>query len=276
MRDAREPIPDIAQGCRLASAKATPHLETTFSKLNASANMAAFNPNGAEPTGTAGRDEGYLFWAGVARPQHRQPLLGSGDGNGYYRRIYLSMGCEQINDLISDPNPAVQQLTQLVTGFTNAVIAPACALSHAKASSIIRPHPDRSRRSRSRASSCSCSCGSRSAGRCRFKAKSYQITAYFPEATQLAVESDVRIGGVSVGKVKEIGLAPAAERVINGNDTTEAVIEIEPQYAPISEDAQAILRQKTLLGETYVELTSGTEPDFRRAARFRSAPRASV
>ena len=92
------------------------------------------------------------------------------------------------------------------------------------------------------------------------KAKSYRITAYFPEATQLAVESDVRIGGVSVGKVKEIGLAPSDQRV-EGYDTTEATIEIEPQYAPISSDARAILRQKTLLGETYVELTSGTEPE---------------
>jgi ABC-type transporter Mla subunit MlaD len=90
-------------------------------------------------------------------------------------------------------------------------------------------------------------------------AKSYRITAYFPEATQLAVESDVRIGGVSVGKVKETGLAPPEQKV-NGNDVTEAVLEIEPQYAPISEDAKAILRQKTLLGETYIELTSGTEP----------------
>src|SRR5687768_16256987 len=78
-------------------------------------------------------------------------------------------------------------------------------------------------------------------------AKSYRITAYVPEATQLAVASDVRIGGVSVGKVKETGLAPPVQRV-EGNDVTEAVIEIEPQYAPISEDARAILRQKTLLG----------------------------
>jgi ABC-type transporter Mla subunit MlaD len=90
------------------------------------------------------------------------------------------------------------------------------------------------------------------------KPKSYRISAYFPEATQLAQESDVRIGGVSVGKVKEIALAPPDKRV-NGNDTTEATIEIEPQFAPISSDAQAILRQKTLLGETFVELTSGTE-----------------
>ena len=91
------------------------------------------------------------------------------------------------------------------------------------------------------------------------KPESYRVSAYFPEATQLAQESDVRIGGVSVGKVKEIKLAPLEARV-NGKDTTEAVIEIEPQFAPISADARAMLRQKTLLGETYVELTSGTEP----------------
>src|SRR5919198_2537233 len=91
------------------------------------------------------------------------------------------------------------------------------------------------------------------------KPKSYQITAYFPEATQLATESDVRIGGVSVGKVKTIQLAPADERV-NGQDTTEATIEIDPEFAPINSDARAVLRQKTLLGETYVELTSGTKP----------------
>ncbi len=90
-------------------------------------------------------------------------------------------------------------------------------------------------------------------------AKSYRVTANFPEAIQLAPESDVRIGGVSVGKVKSIQLAPIDQQ-INGQDTTEAEIEIEPRFAPISSDAQAILRQKTLLGETYVELTSGSEP----------------
>ena len=91
------------------------------------------------------------------------------------------------------------------------------------------------------------------------KPQSYRVSAYFPEATQLAVESDVRIGGVSVGKVKSIELAPHDARV-EGYDTTEAVMEIKPEFAPISNDATAVLRQKTLLGETYVELTSGTEP----------------
>lgn len=90
-------------------------------------------------------------------------------------------------------------------------------------------------------------------------AKSYRITVNFPEATQLAVESDVRIGGVSVGKVKSVELAPIDEQ-LNGQDTVQAVIELDPEFAPLSSDAEAILRQKTLLGETYVELTSGTRP----------------
>ncbi|HWO49539.1 MAG TPA: MlaD family protein, partial [Solirubrobacterales bacterium] len=91
------------------------------------------------------------------------------------------------------------------------------------------------------------------------KPESYRIDAYFPEATQLATESDVRIGGVSVGKVKSVELAPIDEQV-DGQDTSKVEIEIDPEFAPISSDARAILRQKTLLGETYVELTSGTNP----------------
>jgi ABC-type transporter Mla subunit MlaD len=38
-------------------------------------------------------------------------------------------------------------------------------------------------------------------------------------------------------------------------------MEVDPEYAPISSDARAILRQKTLLGETYVELTTGSQVD---------------
>ena len=87
--------------------------------------------------------------------------------------------------------------------------------------------------------------------------KSYRFTAYFPEATRLATESDVRIGGVSVGKVKSVGLAPPEVRH-DGEDVAMAEIELEPEFAPISADAQAILRQKTVVGETYIELTAGT------------------
>lgn len=94
-----------------------------------------------------------------------------------------------------------------------------------------------------------------------FKPESYRFTADFPEAITLAKEADVRIGGVSVGKVKDIGLAPDSECHQDPAtcNTTRATIEIDPQYAPISSDARAILRSKTLLGETYIELTSGSQ-----------------
>ena len=44
----------------------------------------------------------------------------------------------------------------------------------------------------------------------------------------------MRIGGVSVGKVKSIELAPPEYRV-NGKDVAAAEIEIEPEFAPISD-----------------------------------------
>ncbi len=94
-----------------------------------------------------------------------------------------------------------------------------------------------------------------------FKPQSYRFTADFPEAITLQKEADVRIGGVSVGKVKNLSLVPETECRENPAtcNATRATIEIDPEYAPISSDAQAILRQKTLLGETYVELTTGSQ-----------------
>jgi virulence factor Mce-like protein len=83
------------------------------------------------------------------------------------------------------------------------------------------------------------------------KPEGYRFTVPFNEATQLAIESDVRISGVSVGKVKDIQLAD--------NGEADATIELDPAYSPIPSDTRAILRQKTLLGETYVELTPGSQ-----------------
>ena len=48
----------------------------------------------------------------------------------------------------------------------------------------------------------------------------------------------------------------ARSRVEGGSRRrAEATLELDARYAPIPADTQAILRQKTLLGETYVELT---------------------
>ncbi len=83
-----------------------------------------------------------------------------------------------------------------------------------------------------------------------FKAKSYELKVPFQEATQLAQQSDVRISGVSVGKVQTIETSPDGQEAM-------ATIKIEDKYAPIPKGTRAILRTKTLLGETYVELTPG-------------------
>jgi virulence factor Mce-like protein len=82
------------------------------------------------------------------------------------------------------------------------------------------------------------------------KPQSYRVNASFNEAVQLASEADVRISGVPVGKVKKI--TPSLGK-------TEAVLEIQPRYAPLPNDVKATLRTKTILGETYVELTPGTK-----------------
>ncbi len=76
----------------------------------------------------------------------------------------------------------------------------------------------------------------------------YRVKADFTEATQLAETADVRISGVKVGRVTEIVLA---------DGHTRATLEIQPRYAPIPRDSRAILRQKTLLGETFVQLSPG-------------------
>ncbi|MBJ7458165.1 MAG: MCE family protein [Thermoleophilaceae bacterium] len=82
------------------------------------------------------------------------------------------------------------------------------------------------------------------------KPQGYRVNVTFTEAVQLAVEADVRISGVPVGKVKAV--EPERGR-------TGATLEIDSRYAPLPDDVKAILRSKTLLGETFVELTPGTK-----------------
>jgi virulence factor Mce-like protein len=82
-----------------------------------------------------------------------------------------------------------------------------------------------------------------------FKPNGYRFSMQFSQGNQLAQEADVRVSGVSVGKVKKI--------TVSNTGTSRVTMELQPRYAPIPRDTRAILRQKTLLGETYVELSPG-------------------
>ena len=55
------------------------------------------------------------------------------------------------------------------------------------------------------------------------KPKGYQFKVAFPEATQLGLEADVRVAGVSVGKVRDKTLDPAHP------NRTVATIELDAQ-----------------------------------------------
>jgi virulence factor Mce-like protein len=80
-----------------------------------------------------------------------------------------------------------------------------------------------------------------------FKPQQYRIETSFPEATQLATEADVRIAGVAVGHVKLV--RPGS------NGRSQVKLEIGQKFAPLPLGTKAILRQKTVLGETYIALT---------------------
>jgi virulence factor Mce-like protein len=84
-----------------------------------------------------------------------------------------------------------------------------------------------------------------------FNPQGYRFQVAFPDATQLAPQSDVRIAGVSVGSVVGTKLDPQGNRTL-------ATVQMDDNYAPIRSNAVAILRTKTLLGEAYVQLTPGT------------------
>lgn len=103
-----------------------------------------------------------------------------------------------------------------------------------------------------------------------FAPQGYRLTAEFNQAVELGAESDVRISGVNVGKVVSVSLD-------RHTGLTRAVMELDSQYAPRPADTRAILRAKTLLGETFIELSPGSQsapklPDGGTLPRGQIAP----
>ena len=100
--------------------------------------------------------------------------------------------------------------------------------------------------SRSRASACCCSCGCRSAARSRSSRRATACRSRSPRRRRCGLEADVRIAGVSVGKVRQQDARQ--ERQPHARDDRA-----RPRVrAAARATRSAMLRQKTLLGETYV------------------------
>jgi len=99
-----------------------------------------------------------------------------------------------------------------------------------------------------------------------FAPQGYRVRALFPETGLLVSGADVRIAGVNVGRVTTVSPRGTGSLV---------TMDISRRYAPIPADTRAILRLKTLLGEAFVELSSGS----RRVAKLPDGgtlPRAQI
>lgn len=103
-------------------------------------------------------------------------------------------------------------------------------------------------------------------GAAPFAAQGYRLNAEFDQAVELGSQADVRISGIGVGKVVGVSLD-------RRTGLTRAVMQIDSRFAPRPSDTRAILRAKTLLGETYIELSPGSQsaPKLRDGATIARA-----
>jgi len=77
----------------------------------------------------------------------------------------------------------------------------------------------------------------------------YRASLSAADLNNLVVGSDVAIAGVPIGTVTEIDPQ---------GDTARVGFEIEPEYAPLHRGVTAQFKEKTLVGETYIDFTDGT------------------
>jgi virulence factor Mce-like protein len=82
----------------------------------------------------------------------------------------------------------------------------------------------------------------------------YELKAEVPNAANLVVGNDVRIGGSRVGFVGDI----KAKRRDDGSTIAVLTLTLERSVSPLPRDSTLIIRPRSALGLKYVEITHGT------------------
>src|SRR3981189_781863 len=77
----------------------------------------------------------------------------------------------------------------------------------------------------------------------------YRVNAIFKTGAELVAGDDVTMSGLRVGKIET--LAPMA-------GATRVTMLLHGDFTPVFRDARAVIRQKNLLGEAYVEVNRGS------------------
>lgn len=83
----------------------------------------------------------------------------------------------------------------------------------------------------------------------------YQVVFQSPINRNLVVQSEVTLNGISVGRVQDIQVKGGIAQVTAGFDG-------RPELAPLHEGVQAEIKTKTLINETYIDLSDGTGPEI--------------
>jgi virulence factor Mce-like protein len=87
------------------------------------------------------------------------------------------------------------------------------------------------------------------------RSRPYEVTAYVVSAAQVVAGNDVVIGGVPVGHVSAVGLAPDG-----GPAGAQITMQLDQKFAPLHRGTHVTLRPKGLLGNMFVELTPSGAP----------------
>lgn len=83
---------------------------------------------------------------------------------------------------------------------------------------------------------------------------SYDLEAQLPNAANLVVGNDVRIGGTRVGSVSAI----TPKTLPDGRVIAVLDLKLQKEVAPLPRDSTLIVRPRSALGIKYVEITRGT------------------
>ena len=96
----------------------------------------------------------------------------------------------------------------------------------------------------------------------------YRVGANFADATGLVSGDEVRVSGVKVGKVVDVG--PAAD------GSTHVTLEIDDSSLRLRQDVRALIRPKTLLGNKMVELVRTPRSSAPLLASGQTIPKAQT
>ncbi|MEA2124343.1 MAG: phospholipid/cholesterol/gamma-HCH transport system substrate-binding protein [Solirubrobacteraceae bacterium] len=93
--------------------------------------------------------------------------------------------------------------------------------------------------------------------------KTFPLNVRVPDAAELVVGSEVRIGGFRVGQVNKITAVPAKDKT---PPYAELKLKLDGSLTGIPADTKVQVRPRSLLGAKYVELDPGTADDVKANA----------